>query len=1074
MPDLEKVFIAEQLLKQLELRLEGAPSICDARIAVAVALVTLLGQDEPTAATRTLESVLDAMLSMSRPSRDALLFTTRLLNASSILPEGESDTQQFQRRFVNVFEQAIPDIARLVGLSALRQTIDKINALRSLYDRASQLLEPLAHTPASLSTFAGSKQGAFQTLNNQLLKSYLAPYRFADRAALIRETYNDIAELVSCRDATFILKLEACEQKLEEAQKASASYRDLFSVKGFGPFVTSAKAVVAEIRDVSVERLRCSVKPRRPSPNVIERRFPLHESNRIFRVNLPLVNEGPGLALDTVVTVVADSDALFVQNERLSIGTVQPGEFAITLDVLVGDPITSATLLIEIQWSTAQGTARQTVSFEALLSAQNPDVQWDELEGEDPYSTEVAHGDEFVGRRGRVVTLGGRLLRPRMQSSYITGQKRVGKTSLSFAVQDYVGLQKREFDLEFVYLEYGDYAHSDATKTVSALGQAIAARLVTHLPSELRSGDADFSGSIASLNQLARHLLAVKPTQRFVLVLDEFDEIHPEMYRHGPLAEAFFSNLRTLSAKQNIALMLVGGENMPFIIGAQGDQLNKLVPEQLSYFSRSSEWEDYVDLVRLKEASPLTWYEPALTEIFRMSNGHPYYTKLLCARIFQNAVRDRDTDVTVDEVERAGRGLVDALDTNAFAHLWKDGIAAGRDEAEIVELKRKRVLVAIGHTKRSSEALTLNNILEHIQSLSIAQTDVPPILGDFVRRDIMREANGEYSFVLPLFEEWLVQKGVGKLIVDAFGDEIAEAMQASEDEAFVGASEIAEAIKSWPPYMGKSVTVGDVQAWLEQRLKQRERRLLFKLLQNLHFVRDEEVREKLRLAHSIVKGHMGTNVPETRSQRRFDIVVTYVDGPAKSGARYAERYAEVNLISSTCVVEQKDIAGSIDAIEAKQGRTTSGIVIVDDIAATGSTLSKNVRSFVEQNRTLLIERKLPVVVIALFSTKKADEVLRSTLSKFEGVDIDFRVCEVLDEKAFAFSERNSIWSDSTECAEAKALVEQIGRKVQKAAPLGVGDLGLLLAFTDTVPNNTLPVFHAAGPEWRPLLPRPKN
>ncbi|MDB5575311.1 MAG: hypothetical protein JWR80_487 [Bradyrhizobium sp.] len=1073
MPAIENVFIAERILKQLELRLDGAPSIDDAKKAAAAALSAFLGEDVENTTT-TLEVVLDRMLSAPRPSRDALLFTARLLNAPNILPEGNADIHQFERRFVSLFEQAVPDIAKLAELSTLRQTIDKINALRGLRDRVAQLLEPLAHTPSNVGTFPASKQGAFQTLNNQLLKSYLAPYGFSDRAVLIREIYNDVAELVACKDATFVLKLEDCERKLEEAESASKLDRDLFSVKGFRPFVTNAQAVLSEIRSQAVERLRCAIKPRRSAPNVVERRFPLHESNRIFRVTLPLVNEGPGLALDTVVTVVADSGALFIQNERLAVGTVQPGEFAVTLDVLVGDAITSSTLLVDVQWSTAQSTARQELSFEALLQAQKPDVPWDELEGEDPYSTEVAKGDEFFGRRARVAALGGRFLRPKMQSSYITGQKRVGKTSLSFAVRDYVNSQKGADDVEFIYLEYGDYANSDAAKTVSTLGHEIATRLLIHLPAEYRPTELDFSGSIAALNRLAQHLQAIKPTMRFVLILDEFDEIHPEMYRYGPLAEAFFSNLRTLSAKQNFALMLVGGENMPFIIGAQGDQLNKLVPEQLSYFSRSSEWEDYVDLVRLKDASPLTWYESALAEIFRISNGHPYYTKLLCARIFQNAVRERDTDVTVDEVGRAGLGLVESLDTNAFAHLWKDGIAAGRDEAEVVELKRKRVLVAIGQTRRSGEPLTLSNIVEHIRSLSIAPTEVSPILIDFVRRDIMRERNGEFSLVLPLFEEWLVQKGVGKLIVDALGDEMAEALRVLEDEAFVSAGEIAAAIEPWPPYIGKAITVGDVQAWLEQRPKLRDRRLLFKLLQKLRFVRDEDVREKLRVAHTIVKQHMGQYVPETRSQRRFDIVVTYVDGPGKSGAKFAERYAEVNLISSTCVVEQKDIAGSIDGVELKQGRPTSGIVIVDDIAATGTSLSKNVSAFVEHNRTLLIERRLPVVVIALFSTKNADMVVRNSLAKLEGVDIDFRVCEILDESVFAFSNGNSMWADHNELSEAKVLMEEVGRIVQKAAPLGVGGLGLLVAFGDTVPNNTLPVIHASGSSWRPLLPRPKN
>ena len=51
--------------------------------------------------------------------------------------------------------------------------------------------------------------------------------------------------------------------------------------------------------------------------------------------------------------------------------------------------------------------------------------------------------------------------------------------------------------------------------------------------------------------------------------------------------------------------MLVGG-NMPFIMGAQGDQLNKFIREPLDYFSRSAEWEDFCELARQKGTVPLT------------------------------------------------------------------------------------------------------------------------------------------------------------------------------------------------------------------------------------------------------------------------------------------------------------------------------------------------------------------------------------------------------------------------------------------------------------------------------------
>lgn len=99
------------------------------------------------------------------------------------------------------------------------------------------------------------------------------------------------------------------------------------------------------------------------------------------------------------------------------------------------------------------------------------------------------------------------------------------------------------------------------------------------------------------MSKTADTLFQNSPEKKFVFVLDEFDEIDPDLYRFGALAEAFFSNLRTLSSKQNVAFLLVGGEKMPFVMSAQGDQLNKFVSERLDYFSRAEEWADFVKLV---------------------------------------------------------------------------------------------------------------------------------------------------------------------------------------------------------------------------------------------------------------------------------------------------------------------------------------------------------------------------------------------------------------------------------------------------------------------------------------------
>jgi hypothetical protein len=1024
---------------------------------------------------RLLAETIQAAANSKNSLRSAALFLIRCLAVPRLLEDTAFVGAQFNHRAVDLIEKATPDLTDYFKVNEQKQTIDKIEVLRRIHSRSIELLSPLAHLPNSPDQFASRRQEVFKLLNNKFLKAYLNSYDFPHLANDIRGLMNQISDLLTTTDASFGDKLQRAIDETTNAIGIARFRQDFLAREGILPFLDSAKAALSEIERSSSERFQCFLRPKKEAGS-LERRYRLHEPNQIVQISIPMFNDGPGMAVDTTIQFVSDSDKVLISSETINFGGVMPGDFSVSCSILIGEPITDLKLMIELKWRTARDLEQRANSFEISILGQNPNIDWSRLELLDPYSTEVAHGDEFVGRRAKVLALLNRIRKAHMQSSYITGQKRVGKTSLAFAVQDQLKSGSNH-EIEIIYLEYGDYARQNAAETIEALGIAISQSLARFLPPHFALANLNFKGSLAPLNQIAQALSETNSTQKFLVVLDEFDEIHPEMYRFGSLAETFFSNLRTLSAKNNFALMLVGGENMPFIISAQGDQLNKFVREPLDYFSRSDEWDDFSNLVRQHGKTLLNWHESSLNEIFAHSNGHPYYTKLLCGRIFQKAVSDRDTEVTPEEVQKALTSLIENLDTNAFAHFWKDGIPQGREEAEAIDLKRRRLLVAIARARRLHKSLTVDSIEASRTGVGLSSGDIIPLLNDFCRRDVLRERGGAagYEFVLPMFERWLIEKGVSKLIADTLGDEMAEVVQSAEDQAFVTGQEIAELIQGWSLYRGRRITSEDVRNWLQQVDSFRDQRLLFKLLQNLRFVTEEEAREKLRLAHSIVKQHTSPVIPETRSQRRYDLLVTYVDGPAKSGSRYADRYAEENLISVSCVVDPSNFVRRAVEHEEKRGLTINGVVIIDDIAATGQSLSENVREFLKEARKFLQDRSITLVILSLLATQEADEKIRELLKSISDTKVDFRTSEPLQKRHFAFNPENKIWKDQGESDRAKALVRRIGASIYKDAPLGFGDMGLLVTFYDTCPNNSLPLLHSHGVHgWEPLFPRAVN
>jgi hypothetical protein len=154
----------------------------------------------------------------------------------------------------------------------------------------------------------------------------------------------------------------------------------------------------------------------------LQKRYPLHEPERELQIVIPLRNAGPGLATDLEVTVTTDSDTVMLAGGSIKLGNVLPGEFSVVLDAMV----IAFTILLNVDWGEIGNPSRKTEVFEVNVAAQDSTVDWQSLQYQAPYSTDVAEGDQFFGRLEKVQFLSSKLLRQPMESFYVTGQKRVG------------------------------------------------------------------------------------------------------------------------------------------------------------------------------------------------------------------------------------------------------------------------------------------------------------------------------------------------------------------------------------------------------------------------------------------------------------------------------------------------------------------------------------------------------------------------------------------------------------------------------------------------------------------------
>ena len=1016
--------------------------------------------------TQTFESIAQNCTPNAR--RNIGVVAIRLVSFSDFL--STSDAKEGRRHIVWLIEHGCPDLTLNLRWKNGALSHEKLESIKSIHRVACEHLDHLRQQYNNLEELVSRRQIILRDLNHGPTKNYLSAFGFKVVQPSANGLINQIAGLVNSEGYELQENMERLLETLDEEIELLRNI-DAFVIREYWvPFLKKVQSLVRTRQETMAENFACTIEV--PSGSYeIEKKFPLHLQGYQVHVSVPLTNKGPGTAQDVRACCVADY--CNVQSDELSLGNVRPGSFILPLIVSVTQPRESISVEVEVNWRVVGDPSDHAREFSVKIGGQRTDVDWDQLRLQQPYSLEVAYDQDFFGRKDAVLRILRRLAPNVMQSCYITGQKRVGKSSLARAVETRIRNDIHPGRYQVLYLECGEFRHSSGKDTLGDLGTQLEGFLTGELPHIADWSPRDYSSSLARLNTLLNQLAIHKPESRFVVILDEFDEINESLYRHGELASTFFLNLRTLSSKKNLAFVLVGAERMPYVMSSQGEKLNKFGHESLDSFDKETEWVDYCELIRTPIEASIKIHEAALRKCYELTQGHPYFTKVLCATIYASAVEARDAEISTGEVKRAADRVVSTLDTNAFAHYWRDGILGDSNEIEIVSLNRCRVLVAWARTARQREALNWESIGDRLHSSTCGREEVLPILDDLCRRGVFRECDGEYRPTVELFSGWLTQGGFSKLVSDKLGEELAEAKQGREDSAYVQASEIVDLADKWDSYQGRRISEEKIRAWLNQVSSNVEQRLLFKLLQNIRFFHDLEVRKKLEDAHAWVNSKLPILVRTSRAQRRKDIFVSFADGHGKSGAHFASLYANVNKIASSNVVSPSDL-GRVFGHDRSDNQTA--LVIVDDFIGTGKNLLERLSALDDVFQQARIGTDVPLSIIVLAGTVRGEKRVRAHLEE-NMPSADLEICEMVERNCFAFGKSLGFWDTDEEKSSAKTLVMNLGVRVQKRRPLGYQDEGMLLTFSRNCPNNSLPILHGMGKigtSWTPLFPRMKT
>jgi len=831
----------------------------------------------------------------------------------------------FRFQSYQLFDKAFEhELYKRLKLDPKMQNHEKEQKLKDVVPYVERALESLLTSPLAVEGLP-----AFRSAFLKIARSDRAAAVFTcflpklELEALLKPACDSITAYLNSQPATLLTAFATARQSIEAA---------IADAEGTG-FWYSRRYIAEPLRNIAQGlNAHFAASPVHQAPAIVvqpsDKKYPFYLENKEIDLEIDIQNGGPGHAFDVSILVAAITDVTPVRS-TISIGDLS-SQTRVRLPVKTNGSATDIALELDVQWRCFD-QSRETKRFTILFLSQRSDINWASLSTADPYDLEpVTTEADLIGRADFLNQLVSMVRGTSVGSAIVFGQKRVGKTSLVKTLANRIA---KDFSGAYtvIYLETGEYGRPDPVGTIEALGRKLCDELRFANGNWTSIPTPPFDGAFAPFGDFANQIQRVTPGHRLIFILDEFDELPTDLYTHNNVADAFFLSLRSISAKPSVGFVLVGSEKMQAILSLQGHELNKFKAMRVDYFDRQQHWGDFVDLVRRPTDDILEISDGAVNSLYDYTAGNPYFTKLICKSLFKAMVSRRDGHVTQSEISATVQSELRSVAVNSFLHFWEDGIIEKGEEHRRISETRQKTLLCYAECSRRTKLVTLQQLKAAAAGFDMSEEMIEQEVDDFVQRNVFLRDESFIRIKVGFFAEWLRESGPRELL-PRLSDRIATLERKREEAAYVRDDEIRPIVDTWKVYKGRRLAIEDVRRWLQQFGTSVDQRLMFKLLMKLKFFDEDQIRRRLATLQQMISRDVAFRY-EGKVPRLHDIIVSYLDGPGKSGFQYAKIYAEENRIYHENVQEPpralKNATRSDSAVKA--------LVFIDDFLGTGQS-----------------------------------------------------------------------------------------------------------------------------------------
>ena len=792
-----------------------------------------------------------------------------------------------------------------------------------------------------------------------------------------------------------------------------------------------------------------------------------------IQVSFSLVNSGKGSAQDVSLRRF-EGELQLACIDPPSPFSIPPGaERVVRLSLKLDSPVSEIEIPIEWECST---TAEKRIVFSEHIHIDQQMVvpDWDALMKDSPYGINpINRPERLYGRSGTLRSL--HYAAMARTSHFVWGQKRIGKTSL---LQVLGTKLDQDGDAICVLLRMGELTSLHEGQ----IARLMATRLVKKLPAMAVPDETEFGAGLGRLVPFVDELVKENPEKKFVVIIDEFDDLDPSLYT-GERGKQFIKALRSVS-EVGLTFFFVGSERMDAIFSRHQSDLNKWINERLD---RIDSRDDCRALIADPLAGSIEFSEEAVDFIIDYAAGNTFYMHNFCYQLLLRCLKEYRTYIDVNDAYAVRQQMLSSLGPTNFAHFWEDNPVLDAHEKMIQSGENCIALCCIASLGGRFESV--DEVVEAQETVGLKPEEraseiiLRNACSRLMKRHIIQNGNGEaWVVALPLFREWLGANAIAHLLpiwhearlLPKPSRQGGKRVRAVRDEGiFIVPEDDLLAVAQRLLIFGKQKDVAEIRSWLRQFDDDSRIEIAFALLKRLSergFVNDGMRALGYQRMAEMIEAHrssVGQPLWKVVKARNDNLAVAYLDAEHKSGATTAR---EVSRVAKAGKIGP---ASEMAQWMAQHQQSEPILVIADDFAGTGSTLVKGLRKMQARVPAPLWKWYLEngrVFVIVMYAFGEAIELIRT---QFPGIRI--AAYHLLAEELRACDERADIFSTDAERQFAIEVLTQIGRELSPSHPLGHGDMGALFVMHNTTPNNTLPIFWCGGTvgerPWVPLFPR---